>query len=217
MGKGNGTTRSGRKGSSQPQTFEQQVDGALKGLRSDFFQKMEDYYDGDFKRWQTRYEDWKQKDDYIWRGASTLDASTAIQREKEAYGRYNPYNGHTEIGRRIQNDYDDLTYGGRYEEGAKAPSFWDIKKGRANISDATKAVKATAQKTAEKKFSEVRSKMLKTTVEKGIDLGKAQVDSVSGDGFLITDGKVQLHARYIMAWGEIKRPHFRFIITDRKG
>ena len=44
----------------------------------------------------------------------------------------------------------------------------------------------------------------------------ARVESVSGDGFLISDGKVSLHARYIMAWGEIKAPHFRFIITDRK-
>ena len=100
--------------------------------------------------------------------------------------------------------------------GAKAPSFWEVKRGNANLSDASKAVKATAERTAEKKFAEVRSKMLKTTVEKGIDLKNASVRSASGDGFLISDGKISLHARYILAWGEYKRPHFRFIITDRK-
>ena len=136
---------------------------------------------------------------------------------REAYGdKYKQY-GHAMTERQLRSDYGDLVSGGYYKDGAKAPSFYDIKRGVAKMDDAKKALKATSERTAEKKFAEVRSKMLKTTVEKGIDLNKAKVQGVSGDGFLISDGKVTLHARYIMAWGEYKRPHFRFIITDRKG
>ena len=89
-------------------------------------------------------------------------------------------------------------------------------RGEAKLSDATKAVKATAERTAEKKFEDVRSKMLKSTIDKGIDIKNAKVQKAGTDGFLISDGKITLHARYILAWGEVKAPHFRFIITDRK-
>ena len=216
MAKGNGNTRSeGPSTKNQPQTFEEQVDSALKGLKTEFFDRMEDFYDGQWERFQNRYAEWKEKDDYIWGGRSSMSAPELDRREDEAYGgsRHRP---HYQVTNEIRDDYGDLTVGGLYKEGAKAPHFYDLRKGQANLSDAAKAVKATAERTAERKFADVRSKMLKTTVEKGINLSNARVESVSGDGFLISDGKVSLHARYIMAWGEIKAPHFRFIITDRK-
>ena len=218
MGKANGGTRSVGPNAKQPaQTFEQQVDVALKGLKSDFFDKMEKFYDGEFERWQKRYDDWKEKDDYINGGASSISMSEYFKRETEAYGKkMSIYDNHNSRGRKLRDEYSDLVSGGYAKEGAKAPNFYDIRRGDAKISDATKAVKATAERTAEKKFSDVRSKMLKTTIDKGIDLKSASVRNADDEGFLISDGKVTLHARYILAWGEIKAPHFRFIITDRK-
>ena len=39
----------------------------------------------------------------------------------------------------------------------------------------------------------------------------------SGDfGFLISDDDIEVHARIIYACGEIKAPHYRFIVTGRK-
>lgn len=216
MAKGNGTTRaSSPSANSKPQTFEEQVDSALVGLRGEFFDRMDDFYENSFDRWQKRFEEWKEKEDYIYQGQSSVSAVEANRREREIYGEN--YRGlpHYRIGNDLRDEYSDLTSGGYYT-GNKAPTFWDIKAGRGNISQARQAVKDTAQRNAEKKFAEVRSKMLKSTVEKGIDLSKAKVQSASGDGFLISDGKITLHARYILAWGEIKAPHFRFIITDRK-
>lgn len=221
MAKGSGNTRSSSPNAKAPaQTFEQQVDGALKGLRSEFFQRMEDFYDNQWENFQEKYKAWKEREDYIYRGQSSVSAKEADQREREIYENahvgWGPYNRHYDFSRKIRDEYSDLTAGGYYQEGAKAPNFYAINRGEAKLSDANKAVKATAERNAEKKFNDVRAKMLKSTVDKGIDLKKASVRSVSGDGFLISDGKVTLHARYIMAWGEIKAPHFRFIITDRK-
>lgn len=197
-------------------TYEQQVDNALSGLKGEFFDKMQDFYDGQWERFQQAYAEWKEKQDKIWGNASSMSAPERDRREKEVYGdSYRPYI-HSRKTDEIKEWYGNLTSGGYYKEGAKAPNFWDLKRGRASLSDANKAVKATAERTAEKKFEQVRDKMMKTTLEKGLDTKNARVRSVGGDGFLISDGKVSLHARYILAWGEIKAPHFRFIVTDRK-
>ena len=219
MAKASGGTRaSGPAPSMAAMTYEQQVDNALSGLKGEFFEKMDDFYNGQWERWQERYADFKEKDDYIYQGASSISATEADRREQEIYGKdFKPYNRHYERERKLRDDYSDLVAGGYYEKDAKAPSFYDIKKGRADIGDAEKAVRATSRRNAEKKFEQVRDKMMKTTLEKGLDTKNARVRSVGGDGFLITDGKVTLHARYVLAWGEIKAPHFRFIITDRKG
>ena len=220
MAKSNGNTRSSGPAPSQPQTFEEQVDTALRGLRTEFFDKMEDFYDGEWERFKNRYQEWKERDDYIYQGASSISAKVADQREREIYENarvgWGPYNRHYNFTNKLRDDYSDLVSGGYYKEGAKAPNFYSIKRGEASLSDANKAVKATAERNAEKKFADIRSKMLKSTVEKGINLSNAKVKSASGDGFLISDGKVTLHARFILAWGDIKRPHMRFIITDRK-
>lgn len=219
MAKGNGNTRTSTPAqSSQPQTFEQQVDTALTGLRSEFFQRMEDYYVGWEKRWQEGFAEWKKAEDYI--SAAGPSASAQANRAQEVvnthYSNKTPLQYHSEQGRSLRDNYSDLVAGGYYKEGAKAPNFYDLARGRANVSEMSKAVKATAERNAKRAFTNVRSKMLKTTVEKGINLQSARVESANDNGFLISDGKVTLHARYIMAWGEIKAPHFRFIITDRK-
>ena len=219
MAKGSGSTRaSGRAQNSQPQTFEQQVDKALVGLRSEFFQRMEDYYNDWAKRWQEGFAEWKRAEDYI--SAAGPSAAAQAKRAQEVvdthYSNKTPLQSHSERGRSLRDNYSDLIAGGYYKEGAKAPNFYDLARGRANVSEMNEAVKATAERNAEKSFTNVRAKMLKTTVEKGIDLKNAKVQNATDNGFLISDGKVTLHARYIMAWGEIKAPHFRFIITDRK-
>ena len=50
MAKGNGGTRNSAPSApaTQPQTFEEQVDAALVSLKGEFFDKMEDFYDGVF-------------------------------------------------------------------------------------------------------------------------------------------------------------------------
>ena len=219
MAKGNGNTRgSGPNNQSQPRTFEQQVDSALTGLRSEFFQRMEDYYVSWENRWKESFAEWKKAEDYI--SAAGPSASEQAKRAQEVvnthFSNKTPLIYHDQQGRSLRDNYSDLVAGGYYKEGAKAPNFYDLARGRNNVSEMSNAVKATAERNAEKSFADVRAKMLKTTVEKGINLQTARVESANDNGFLISDGKVTLHARYIMAWGEIKAPHFRFIITDRK-
>lgn len=221
MAKGNGNTRnSGPNNQSQPQTFEQQVDSALTGLRSEFFQRMEDYYVDWENRWQKSFAEWKQRDDYI-KAAGQYNNVAMQERAAEfydtKYSHLSPLSQHDREERSLRDNFSDLTSGQYYSEDRNnRVSFYDLRDGRKSVGDMEKAVKATANRAAEKSFTNVRSKMLKTTVEKGINLQNARVESATDNGFLISDGKVTLHARYIMAWGEIKAPHFRFIITDRK-
>lgn len=218
MAKGSGSTRaSGPAPSSGTMTYEQQVDKALVGLKGEFFDRMQDFYNGEFERFQERFADFKEKHNLIWGNASSMSAPELDRREKAVYGAaFDTRNREYQRERALKDEYGDLVSGGYYNPADKAPTFYDLMKNRADISSAGRAVKATASRNAEKKFEQVRDKMLKTTLEKGLDTKKARVRSVGGDGFLIDDGKVTLHARYILAWGEIKAPHFRFIITDRK-
>lgn len=220
MAKSNGGTRNSTPNTpaSKPQTFEEQVDSALVTLKKEFFDRMDDYYTDSAERWKEGFEDWRKKDEYI------LGAGPSAHRQQERaaefydtkYNQTSPLSQHSKRGDILRSTYSELVAGGYYKEGAKAPNFYDLARGRSSVSEMDKAVRATAERISEKSFADVRSKMIKSTVEKGIDLKNATVRKASNEGFLISDGKVTLHARHVMAWGEIKRPHMRFIITDRK-
>ena len=63
-------------------------------------------------------------------------------------------------------------------------------------------------------------KLIEKLVKANIDIYKLKVEKMGDVGsefaFLISDEKVEVHARVIFANGSINAPHFRFITTQRK-
>jgi hypothetical protein len=73
---------------------------------------------------------------------------------------------------------------------------------------------------ADKSFNQKIETMVCKMIEAKITRTFLKLEKISGGTpsefeFLISDDKIQLHARTIFACGEIKAPHFRFITTIR--
>jgi hypothetical protein len=73
---------------------------------------------------------------------------------------------------------------------------------------------------ANKSFNDKIESMVCKMIEAQITRRFLKLEKISGGtpsefAFLISDDKIELHARTIFACGEIKAPHFRFITTTR--
>ena len=73
---------------------------------------------------------------------------------------------------------------------------------------------------ANKSFNDKIETMVCKMIEAQITTRFLKLQKIGGGtssefGFLISDDKIELHARTIFACGEIKAPHFRFITTIR--
>lgn len=73
---------------------------------------------------------------------------------------------------------------------------------------------------ANKSFNQKIDSMVQKMIEANINTPFLRLQRIAGGtpsefSFLVSDDKIELHARTIFACGEIKAPHFRFITTIR--
>lgn len=64
------------------------------------------------------------------------------------------------------------------------------------------------------------NKLIEKLVSCRMDLYHIKIEAINGGtardfGFLISDTKIEVHARVIYAQGEVNAPHYRFITTER--
>jgi len=74
--------------------------------------------------------------------------------------------------------------------------------------------------TANESFEDKFSRLIEKLVKFKMDIYELKIDSVGcatnrDFGFIISDKNSSVHARVIYANGEIKAPHYRFIVTKR--
>lgn len=69
---------------------------------------------------------------------------------------------------------------------------------------------------AELHFEASISRVVSVAEKKGLDVSISRVVDVRFEagnlGFIVTDGNKRITAQTIVAWGEIQRPHYRYII-----
>lgn len=75
-------------------------------------------------------------------------------------------------------------------------------------------------KEADENYITKFNKLVDKLVACRMDLYHLKVEAINGGtardfGFLISDKKVEVHARVIYAQGEVNAPHYRFITTER--